>query len=108
MGVEPWDTSGGGMSQAKLLRCAACTRRIRAHHPHIGVIDLASGTEISYHAKRSCQEDAAAETIARIERGKVYVLRHYHGSACPDEAASLGFGCRGGCFDTPLGTLVAN
>ncbi len=87
------------------LRCAACTRKIRGHHPHLGVIDLEAGTEISYHAKRSCQEHAAAETIARIERGKVYVLRHYHSSACPDEAP--GFGCRGGCFDSPL-TEVAN
>jgi hypothetical protein len=94
------------MNQAKLLRGAACTRRIRAHHPHLGVIDLEAGTEISYHAKRSCQEDAAAETIARIERGKVYVLRHYHSSACPDAAPD--FGCGGGCFDTPLASLVAN
>ena len=84
----------------RILRCAACARRIKSHHPHIGVIDLEAGREISYHAKRSCQEHAAAETVARIECGKVYVLRHYHSSACPDEAP--GFGCAGGCFDTPM------
>ena len=92
------------MSQAKLLRCAACTRRIRAHHPHLGVIDLQTGREFSYHAKRSCQKRCAEETAARMEAGRVYVLRHYHSSACPDEAP--GFGCRGGCFDTPLAEVA--
>jgi hypothetical protein len=87
----------------RILRCAACARRIKSHHPHIGVIDLEAGREISYHAKRSCQEHAAAETIARIECGKVYVLRHYHSSACPDD--DPGFGCAGGCFDA---VAVAN
>jgi hypothetical protein len=88
----------------RILRCSGCTRRIRGHHPHIGVEDLGTGREFSYHAHPSCQERCAEETAARIERGKVYVLRHYHSSACPD--AAPGFGCAGGCFDTPL--AVAN
>ncbi|MDP9476532.1 MAG: hypothetical protein M3R38_12765 [Actinomycetota bacterium] len=81
---------------SSVIRCAACTKRIKPHHPHIGVVDLEAGGEISYHAR--CQERAALETAARIERGKVYVLRHYHSSTCPDERP--GFGCAGGCFDT--------
>ncbi len=87
---------------ASILRCAACTKRIKPHHPHIGLIDYTSGTEVSYHAR--CQEQAVQETAARLERGKAYVLRHYHSSACPDERP--GFGCSGGCFDTPV--AVAN
>lgn len=85
-----------------VIRCAACTKRIRSHHPHIGVIDLETGGEISYHAR--CQEHAAAETAARLERGTVYILRHYHAAHCPDDRP--GFGCSGGCFDTPV--AVAN
>ncbi len=77
------------MSSGRTLRCGACTRRIRDHHPHIGLLDVATGTEIaSYHARGGCQ---------------AYVLRHYHSSACPDERP--GFGCSGGCFDT---VAVAN
>ncbi len=93
------------MNQAKLLRCSGCARRIRAHHPHIGVEDLETGAEFSYHAKRSCQKRCAEETAARLERGKVFVMHHYHSSACPDETPD--FGCAGGCFDSPL-TEVAN
>ena len=85
------------MTAKKAIRCAACTKRIKAHHPHIGLIDLDTGAEISYHAKRSCQERAAEDFAAMMGRGKVYVMRHYHSSACPDEAP--GFGCSGGCFD---------
>ena len=92
------------MSRAKLLRCAACARRIKSHHPHIGVIELETGAEISYHAR--CQQSAAEEFAAMVERGKVFVLRHYHSSACPDERP--GFGCAGGCFDTPSFATVAN
>ena len=88
----------GRSSRKRILRCAACARRIRAHHPHLGVIDLETGGEASYHAKGSCREQAARETLARIERGKVYILRHYHAAHCPD--AHPGFGCSGGCFDT--------
>lgn len=91
------------MSSGRTLRCVACTRRIRDHHPHIGLLDLQTGEEISsYHAR--CQERADQETIARLERGKAYVLRHYHSSACPDETP--GFGCAGGCFNPPV--AVAN
>ena len=88
---------------SRVLRCAACARRIRAHHPHIGVEDLETSQEFSYHANRSCQEAAVRETVSRMERGKVYVMHHYHSAACPDEAP--GFGCAGGCFDT---VAVAN
>lgn len=81
---------------SRVLRCAACTKRIKPRHPHIGLIDPeAGGGELSYHAR--CQEGAALETAGRLERGKVYILRQYHGSACPDEHP--GFGCSGGCFD---------
>ena len=87
---------------SRILRCAACTRRIKPHHPHVGLIDLEGGGELSYHAR--CQERAAEDFAAMMGRGKVYILRHYHGSACPDEAP--GFGCSGGCFDAPW--AVAN
>ncbi len=86
---------------SSVIRCAACAKRIKSHHPHIGVIDLETGAETSYHAR--CQEHPVAETATRIERGKVYILRHYHSSACPDERP--GFGCAGGCFNT---VAVAN
>jgi hypothetical protein len=86
----------------RVLRCASCARRIRSHHPHVGLIDLESGVEISYHAR--CRERAAQDFAAMVERGRAYILRHHHGSACPDEAP--GFGCAGGCFGTPV--AVAN
>lgn len=84
------------------LRCAACTRRIKPHHPHIGLIDVETRAEISYHAR--CQQRAAEDFAAMAERGKVYVLRYYHSAACPNERPN--FGCAGGCFDTPM--AVAN
>ena len=37
----------------RILRCATCTKRIREHHAHIGLIDYESGREIS---KRASQE----------------------------------------------------
>ncbi len=80
----------------RVLRCASCARRIRDHHPHIGLIDMEEKTEIPYHAR--CQEHAARDFAAMAERGKAYVMRHYHSSACLD--AAPGFGCAGGCFDT--------
>jgi hypothetical protein len=86
----------------RILRCAACARRIRAHHPHIGVEDLATGGEFSYHAR--CQQRCVEETTARMERGKAYVMHHYHSALCPDAAGGLG--CAGGCFDTQ--TAAAN
>lgn len=90
---------------SRVLRCSACTRRIKAHHPHIGLLDLESGKEIySYHAKSRCQQRGAGQLASLLERGRAYILRHYHSSVCPDERP--GFGCAGGCFDTPL--AVAN
>ncbi len=91
-----------GMS--RVLRCAACTKRIKVHHPHIGVEDLEAGREFYYHAR--CREALVRETASRLERGKVYVLHHYHSSRCPDKAPS--WGCSGGCFDTPSFAAVAN
>ena len=89
----------------RILRCSACARRIRSHHPHIGLLDLETGEELaSYHARGGCQERAARETVARIERGKAYILRHYHSAACPDQVP--GWDCRGGCFSAPV--AVAN
>jgi hypothetical protein len=88
----------GGVN--RILRCAACTKRIKPHHPHVGVEDLETGREFSYHAREDCQGRAVLETAARLERGRVYILHHYHSSRCPD--ARAGFGCVGGCFDTPL------
>ena len=78
----------------RTIRCMACAKRIRANHPHIGVVDLTTGSEWTYHAWPKCQERTGQETAARIERGKVYVMRHYH--VCDDEAS--GFDCSGGCF----------
>jgi hypothetical protein len=48
------------------------------------------------------------EMASLLKRGKVYVLRYHHSAACPNEAP--GFGCRGGCFDTPVAVaaLVAS
>ena len=81
-------------------------RQLRQAHkvspPHVGLIDLESGVEISYHAR--CRERAVQDFAAMVERGRAYILRHHHGSTCPDEAP--GFGCAGGCFDTPV--AVAN
>jgi hypothetical protein len=91
---------------SRILRCAACHRRIKSHHPHIGVEDYETGKEFSYHARQSCQERAAQESAARLERGKVYILHHYHSSACPDEVP--GWGCSGGCFNEPSFAAVAN
>lgn len=88
----------GGMS--RIIRCLACAKRIRPAHAHVGVVDLETGAEWSYHARPRCMERASQETAARLVRGKVYVLRHYH--VCDDETA--GFACRGGCFsEAPLG-----
>jgi hypothetical protein len=43
----------------RVLRCASCARRIRDHHPHIGLLDLQTGEELaSYHARGGCQERA--------------------------------------------------
>jgi hypothetical protein len=68
------------------------------------VEDLATGEEFSYHARPGCLERCAEETATRLEAGKVYVMHHYHSALCPDAAG--GFGCAGGCFDTPI--AVAN
>ena len=88
----------------RILRCAACHRRIKPHHPHVGLIDHESGREISYHASPSCQKRGAEEMASILERGRVYILRHYHSATCPDEAP--GWGCTGGCFGVPM--AVAN
>ncbi len=92
------------MSRPKVIRCAACAGRIKPQHPHIGVENLETGEEFSYHARPACQQRCAEETFTRLEAGKVYAMHHYHSSTCPDEAP--GFGCAGGCFDTPM--AVAN
>jgi hypothetical protein len=83
----------------RILRCGACYKRIRPTHPHIGLIDHEAGTEISYHARRNCQSQGVAEMASLLECGRVYILRHYHSSTCPDRAP--GWGCTGGCFDAP-------
>jgi hypothetical protein len=84
---------------SRIIRCVACARRIRTHHPHYGVEDLESGVEFIYHARPRCQKRMLSETAARLEAARVYVMRHYHvcgDEVCGDEAS--GFGCRGGCF----------
>ncbi len=89
----------------RIIRCHACTRRIKGHHPHIGLLDMAAGKEIaSYHARGGCQERAGQEIAVRLECGKAYILRHHHASTCPD--VRPGWGCSGGCFDEPM--AVAN
>jgi hypothetical protein len=89
----------------RILRCPACTRKIRGSHAHVGLIDYESGREISYHAHPNCQRRGVQEMASLLKRGRGYVLRHYHSSNCPDEKP--GFGCAGGCFSsTPL--AVAN
>ena len=80
---------------SRIIRCVACARRIRANHPHIGVLDYQTGVEFTYHARPKCQERALQETVTRLERGKVHVLRYHH--VCHDEGP--GFDCSGGCFD---------
>ena len=92
------------MSRPRVIRCAACAGRIKPQHPHIGVEDLATGKEFSYHARPGCQIRCAEETVTRLEAGKVFAAHHYHSSRCPDEAP--GFGCAADCFDTPM--AVAN
>jgi hypothetical protein len=79
---------------SRVLRCLACAKRIRERHPHVGVVDLETGSEWTYHARPRCMERAAKETLRRMERGRVYVLRHYH--VCGDEVP--GTDCSGGCF----------
>ncbi len=81
---------------SRTLRCAACARRIRERHPHVGILDLETGSEWTYHGRPRCMERASQETAARLERGKVYAARHYHSSTCGDEAP--GADCSGGCF----------
>ena len=89
----------------KQLRCFSCAKRIRSHHPHIGLLDLQTGEErASYHARGGCKERAAREPATRIQRGKAYILRHYHSAACPDQVP--GWDCRGGSFSAPV--AVAN
>jgi hypothetical protein len=92
----------------RILRCSACHRRIKPTHPHVGLIDLAkpAGTEISYHARPDCQRRGAEEMASLLKRGRVYILRHYHSSRCPDRVP--GWGCAGGCFDPPGFAAVAN
>jgi len=90
--------------RSKVIRCVACAGRIKPHHPHIGVEDLATGEEFSYHARSGCQIRCVEETATRLEAGKVYAMHHYHSSKCFDEVP--GFGCAGGCFGTPI--AVAN
>jgi len=79
---------------SRVLRCLACARRIRERHPHLGVVDLETGSEWTYHARPRCQLRAGQEKAARLARGKVYVMRFYH--ACNDEVP--GADCSGGCF----------
>lgn len=88
----------------RILRCAACTRRIRPTHPHVGLIDHESGNKITYHAHPDCQRRGVQEMVSLLKRGRRYILRYYHSSTCPDKAP--GFGCAGGCFDEPV--AVAN
>jgi hypothetical protein len=92
------------MSRPRVIRCAACAGRIKPQHPHIGVENLETGEEFSYHARPDCQKRCVEETVTRLEAGKVFAAHHYHSSSCPD--AAPGFGCSGGCFDTPM--AVAN
>jgi hypothetical protein len=84
------------------IRCAACARRIRENHPHVGLEDYDTGKEIAYHARPRCQERAAAEMARYMERGKVYILHHYH--VCGDERGGLD--CVGGCFTGAVGPSV--
>jgi hypothetical protein len=79
---------------SRTIRCVACARRVRENHPHLGVVDLETGSEWTYHARPKCQLRARQETATRIRQGKVYVMRHYH--VCGDEAP--GADCSGGCF----------
>jgi hypothetical protein len=77
---------------ARTIRCVACGGRIRGRQPYIGVEDLETGAEFTYHAR--CQERAAEETVRRMAGGTVLIIHHYH--VCGDEAP--GADCSGGCF----------
>ncbi len=78
----------------KPLRCAACARRIRPHHPRIGVEDYDTGVEFSYHARPECSKRAAEDMHVMMKGGGLYLLHHYH--VCDD--AEPDFDCSGGCF----------
>jgi len=55
----------------RILRCAACAGRIKPQHAHIGVEDLETGVECSYHARSGCQKRCAEETATRLEVASV-------------------------------------
>ena len=82
------------MSKKRVIRCAACTRRIRDHHPYIGLERYDTGREVAYHARDACQEAGAEQLAQMMKVGRIYVIHHYH--VCGDEAG--GFDCSGGCF----------
>jgi len=74
--------------------CLACGKRIRDEHPYVGVEELESGRELRYHARAECQMEGGQQMATMLERGKAYVVRHYH--TCGDE--ENGFDCTCGCF----------
>jgi hypothetical protein len=78
------------------LKCDGCSKRIRRHDPHIGLIDFDSGDELlSMHANEDCQRKAADLVAALVlEPGQARIIRHFH--ACGDEGS--GFNCTGRCF----------
>ena len=51
----------------RVLRCAACARRIRGAQAHVDLIDVDSGREISYHAHPSCQRRGAEEMASLLD-----------------------------------------
>ncbi len=50
----------------KAIRCAACTKRIRPHHPYIGVEELGTGRDLSREIAHG--ESVERELDAFIER----------------------------------------
>ena len=52
---------------SRILRCAACTRRIKPHHAHIGLIDYESGRE-NRLARMSAEDREKVENLEEWKR----------------------------------------
>jgi len=63
---------------SKTLRCVACRRRIRPHHPYYGVEVLKTSREYRYHAHGACEAAAVGKAAHLMERGGMHIFHHYH------------------------------
>ncbi len=58
---------------AKAVRCAGCERRIRPHHPDVGVLEVSTGRTRLYH-----QECGPGAFLAAQEKGGAYLATYRH------------------------------